>query len=112
MSIKKVPDNDESPTMRRWRVIEVTFKDGTHSRHIWGHDVTHDQGRASSPIKEFDKEAMIATTHSGRDYKLVGVPGKAHAGEYVWQNWCRINGVVSEIDVTAEYFDASRIKTG
>ncbi len=85
--------------------MEVISHSGTRSRHIWGHDVTNDMGRASSGIKSFDLDAMTATTHSGTIYKLVGVPGKARSGERAWQNWCRINSVESAIDVTAEYFD-------
>lgn len=89
--------------------MEVVSKNGTRSRHVWGHDVTNDAGRASSGIEKFDMEAMTATTHSGRIYKLVGVPGNARSGEQAWQNWCRINGVVSAVDVTSEYFSADNM---
>lgn len=105
MPASKVPDNYKSPALRRWRVMEVVSKNGTRSRHVWGHDVANDAGRASSGIKKFDIEAMTATTHSGRVYKLVGVPGKARSGEHAWQHWCTVNEVVSAVDVTAEYFD-------
>lgn len=91
--------------VRRWRVMEVVSQSGGRSRHILGHDVTHDMGRASSGIRSFDLDAMTATTHSGTVYKLVGVPGKARSGERAWQNWCRINSVSAAVDVTAEYFD-------
>lgn len=91
--------------------MEVVSKNGTHSRHVWGHDVTNDAGRASSGIKEFNLEAMTATTHSGTIYTLVGAPGKARSGEHAWQNWCRINGVVSALDVTGEYFSADKLFT-
>jgi hypothetical protein len=103
--IIKVPDDYKDPSLRRWQVIEVVFKNGKHSRHIWGHDVTNGAGRVSSPIKEFDRETMTVTTFSGRVYKLIGMPGKAVKGEYVWQNWCQQNNVVLEVDVTGEYFD-------
>jgi hypothetical protein len=105
MAINKVPDSFKSPALRRWRVMEVVSKNGKRSRHVWGHDVANDAGRASSGIKEFDPEAMTATTHSGRVYKLVGAPGNARSGERAWQDWCSVNGVVSALDVTAEYFN-------
>ncbi len=105
MAISKVPEDYKNPSLRRWRVMEVVSKSGARSRHIWGHDVANDAGRASSGIKEFDLEAMTATTHSGRVYKLVGAPGKARSGEKAWQNWCNINDVVSAVDVTSEYFN-------
>jgi len=108
-SVTKVPDEFKNPSLRRWRVIEVVSHDGTRSRHVYGHDVTNDAGRASSEIQEFDREAMAATTRSGRIYKLVGAPGKARSGEDAWQNWCRINGIVSEADVTHEYFNFKQL---
>jgi hypothetical protein len=104
-----VPENYKNPTLRRWRVIEVVSLDGTRSRHVYGHDITNDTGRASSPIKEFDLEAMTATTQSGRMYKLEGAPGNARSGEDAWKNWCHINGVVSEVDVTNEYFSGDTL---
>jgi hypothetical protein len=107
--IKKVPDDYQNPSLRRWRVKEVVSQDGTSSRHVYGHDVANDAGRASSPIKEFDREAMIAITRKGRYYKLVGAPGTARSGEEAWQNWCRINEIVSEVDVTHEYFDFEQL---
>lgn len=109
MPITKVPSEFKSPSLRRWRVMEVVSKSGVRSRHVWGHDVTNDAGRASSGIKEFDLESMTATTHSGRIYTLIGAPGKARSGEHAWLNWCRINGVVSAVDVTGEYFSADKL---
>ncbi len=111
MPINKIPDDFKNPELRRWRVMEVVSKNGTRSRHIWGHDVANDAGRASSGIKEFDLEAMTATTHSGRVYKLVGAPGKARSGEKAWQGWCKVNGVASAVDVTEEYFDSEQLFT-
>lgn len=105
MVIKKVPENFENPTLRRWRVIEVQLQSGTRSRHLLGHDVTHDRGRASSSIAKFDRDTMTATTNSGRIYTLAGVPGHARKSEEVWRNWCKVNKVVAETDVTHEYFD-------
>lgn len=95
---------DENPSLRRWRIIEVVSGNGTCSRHVYGHDVANSTGRASSAIKEFDRETMTVTTRSGRNYSLLGAPGKARIGEYAWQNWCKKNGIVSEVDVTHEYF--------
>jgi hypothetical protein len=103
-AIRKVPTDYKNPALRRWRVMEVVLRNGIRSRHVWGHDVTNEAGRASSAIRKFNKEDMTATTHSGRIYQLLGPPGHANQGEYAWQNWCRINGVISESDVTDEYF--------
>lgn len=89
--------------------MEVVSFTGQRSRHIWGHDVTNDMGRASSGIRAFDLDAMTATTHSGTIYKLVGVPGQARSGERAWGNWCKINKVAKMADVTAEYFDVNAV---
>ncbi len=98
-----------NPSLRRWRVIEVVSRSGTRTRHVYGHDVANNSGRASSPIKDFDRKTMIVTTRSGQTYKLVGVPGNARIGETAWQQWCKENAVVSEVDVTDEYFSIDQL---
>jgi hypothetical protein len=105
MTVRKAPGNSNHPKLRRWRVMEVVFRNGTRSRHIWGHEVTQDEGRASTAIVKFDPETMTATTNSGSVYKLEGAPGNPLCGKYVWRNWCQIHGVTSELDVTGEYFE-------
>lgn len=80
------------------------MRNGIRSRHVRGHDITNETGRASSAIMKFTVEDMTASTHSGRIYQLLGPPVNTSREEYAWQNWCRINGVVSEADVTDEYF--------
>jgi hypothetical protein len=106
---RPVPDDYKSPSLRRWRVIEVISQNGTRTRHIYGHDVTNGAGRASSSIKEFDLESMTVTTKSGTRYKLVGLPGRSRVGDFVWKHWCRAYGVVSEVDVTHEYFSVDTV---
>jgi hypothetical protein len=103
-SIKPVPDDYKSPVLRRWRVIEVITHDGKCTRHVYGHDVTNGAGRASSSIKEFDLETMTVITKSGKSYRLVGLPGRSRVGDFVWKHWCSNYGVISELDVTREYF--------
>jgi hypothetical protein len=109
MPSNKFHCDTETPTIRRWRIVEVEKQDGARSRHIWGHDVTNDRGRASTAITEFDRETMTATTRKGSNYKLVGAPGNSLVLETVWRTWCRLHGVVSEVDVTSEYFDIDRL---
>lgn len=98
-------------TIRRWRVIEVELKSGEVTRHLCGHEVSHDVGRASSPIKSFDKETMMLTTQSGSRYRLHGLPGTSKSADKAWQNWCKSNHVISERDVTNEYLDVSQVST-
>ncbi len=111
MPNKNVPDDSQEVTLRRWRVMEVEIQDGTRSRHVWGHDVKNGLGRASSPIIEFNLEAMTAITRSGRNYRLLGVPGNSRLGKGAWSNWCRENAVVSALDVTDEYFSVDQLST-
>ena len=111
MSIKNVPIDSQEITLRRWRVIEVETQNGTRSRHVWGHDVKNGLGRASSPIMEFNLDAMTAITRSGRNYKLIGLPGNTRLGKNAWSRWCSNNKVVSELDVTGEYLNIDRLST-
>lgn len=106
-----MPGNSQEVTLRRWRVMEVEVLDGARSRHVWGHDVKNNLGRASSPIMEFNLESMTAITRSGSNYRLVGVPGNSRLGKYAWNDWCNKNGVVSTTDVTHEYFDIDQLST-
>ncbi len=99
------PADPQIVTLRRWRVMEVQAHNGMRSRHVWGHDVTNDEGRASSSIVSFNAQTMIATTRSGTTYQLTGLPGNSRAGRVVWDQWRRASGVVSEFDVTDEYLD-------
>lgn len=98
-------------TIRRWKVIEVELKTGETSRHLCGHDVSHDLGRASSPIKSFDRDTMVITTQSGSRYRLQGLPGNSSVADRAWRNWCKSNQVQRERDVTDEYLDVSKVST-
>lgn len=111
MPINEVPNDHKEISLRRWRVMEIETKDGTRTRHVWGHDVKNGLGRASSPIKEFDLDSLTATTRSGSVYRLVGVPGNSRLGKGAWSNWCKDNGVVSELDVTNEYLNVDQLST-
>lgn len=107
--VRNTPIDDQYPSLRRWRVIEVVSRTGTLSRHLYGHDVTNNAGRVSSAIQEFDLEAMTATTRSGRNYRLLGAPGSSRIGEYAWQDWCNKNGATPKSDVTDQYFSVDKL---
>lgn len=111
MQLGDIPDDRKQISLRRWRVMEITTQDGTRTRHAWGHDVTNNQGRASSAIIEFSMDTMTAKTRSGTRYKLVGLPGNSRIGQSAWAKWCRDNGVVAEQDVTGEYLDIHKVST-
>jgi hypothetical protein len=111
MPSENVPNHPQEITLRRWRVMEVEVPDGSRSHHVWGHDVRNGLGRASSPIVEFNLDAMTAITRSGSNYKLVGLPGNSRLGRSAWRTWCRENGVVAELDVTNEYLNVDQLST-
>jgi hypothetical protein len=96
-------------SLRRWKVVEVELKSGETTRHVYGHEVSHDVGRASSPIKSFDREAMLVTTQSGSHYRLQGLPGTSTVADKAWLHWCKNNNVIRELDVTHEYMDVSKV---
>lgn len=111
MPNKIVPNDSHGIALRRWRVIEIELPDGTRSRHVWGHDTKNGLGRASSPIKDFDRTAMTAITRSGNNYRLIGLPGNSRLGKDAWRRWCSENVVVSETDVTEEYLNIDQLST-
>lgn len=111
MPTKKTPVESAKVTLRRWRVMEVESKNGARTRHVLGHDVTNNLGRASSPIEAFDLENMTVTSRSGKIYNLVGLPGNSKLGTSAWQKWSKDNGVVAELDVTNEYFNVDMAST-
>ncbi len=98
-------------TLRRWRVVEVTTESGARTRHVWGHDSESDEGCASSAITGFVLETMTVTTTSGTHYRLAGLPGYSRKGQAVWKEWCTVNKVVTERDVTNDYMDADDVST-
>ncbi len=111
MPVKNKADESPEITLRRWRVMEIEAPDGTRSRHVWGHDVKNGRGRASSPIREFVMDSMIAVSRSGTSYKLIGLPGNSRLGKGAWSRWCSNNPVVSETDVTNEYLNINALST-
>lgn len=107
--VKDDPDSYTIHSLRRWRVMEILTQKGTPSRHVYGHDLTNDTACASTSIEEFNRETKTVTTHSGSIYKLLGAPGHSRGGTSVWKEWCNKHNVVSEIDVTDEYFSADKL---
>ncbi len=103
MSKAAAPKNSASVSLHQWRVMEIVTRNGDRSRHMWGHDIDNNQGRASTAIMAFDPTTMTATTRSGRNYVLAGLPGDSPLGKAAWERWCSDHGVVSESDVTGEY---------
>jgi hypothetical protein len=112
MPTRNVPTDSQVITLRRWRVSEIEAPDGTRSRHVWGHDEKSGQGRASSPIIDFDLETMTVITRSGSNYRLIGLPGNSRLGKGAWTGWCNRNAVMSELDVTNEYLNIDQLSTG
>lgn len=61
-------------TLEKWSVRRTDFQ-GRLEDFILGVLVETGKGRKSSPIRAFDPAQRIATTHSGRTYRLEGEPG-------------------------------------
>ena len=106
---------EEEPEVRlvHWRVLEASYvdQDLPPTRHFLGAVVADRTGRVSSAIEQFDPGARRGLTQSGRGYGLFGEPSYDSAAEYVWNMWCRINGVASWIDVTRDAFAADDAET-
>ncbi|QIE22861.1 hypothetical protein SBC2_08740 [Caballeronia sp. SBC2] len=84
----------------RWRVLQTDCGD----RHLVGARRDDFNGRVSSAIVELDVSRSVVVTRSGRIYQLEGAPGYNADAQYVWDNWCVVNGVTSYEDVTSSVY--------
>jgi hypothetical protein len=80
MSIWLEPDVDSEPEviLVRWGIFLIDYGPGSKSAtmHFVGHRNDSLTGRVSTPILEFDLEAMMTgRSRSGRVYRLLGSPG-------------------------------------
>lgn len=91
-----------------WRVLEATYAESEKpcTRHFVGCDPYDGSGRVSSAIASLDIQNRRGITKSGRTYELAGRPGSNSNTEYLWDAFCRINGVVSSTDVSTSVLDA------
>jgi len=97
------PDDEIRVAMKHWSVVEVSCAGlDRMTRHLVG--ITGDFGRVCSPIQEFDHDKMEAVTRSGKIYELLGKPGSNTEANYVFGNWCEMNGITEVTDVTKEYW--------
>lgn len=84
-------------TLSSWQILETD--NGT--KHFVGKDVRDSSGRVSSAIEMFDACTLKGVTSSGRVYQLSGPAGQSEDAQYVWERWCKWNGVQFYMDVTA-----------
>lgn len=93
-------------TLGSWTLVEVTDDKELSTLHAYGWDMDQGGGRACSAIKEISKSDGLIKfkTASGRVYSLSGSPGKDSDASYVWNTWKRINHIVSERDISNEYY--------
>lgn len=96
------PNGETSVVMAHWSVREVDIKGlDSSTRHLCG--VVGVDGRVCSPIEHFNPEKRSFVTRSGKVYQVAEEPGYNNNAEYVWQNWCQMNGVDGWVDVTDDY---------
>lgn len=97
---------EDEPQLRLddWSVFEVLVPSiGVKTRHFVGTNLRGREGRASSPIVEFDSATRQGRTSSGRVYQLVGKrTGLCSDSSYVWNIWKSRNQVTDVVDVTDE----------
>lgn len=100
----QTPGVEEQPalTVTKWRVLEITQGKLAGQRHIVGYCCENHEGRASTAIVSYNKNTRIATTKSGRKYKLQGSTGFSYDADYVWRVWSQD---IPVRDVSTEYDD-------
>jgi len=98
----------------KWNVFAALAQNGVdYDSHFNGYSTSGYEGRVSSKIVAFDKETMIGTTRSGRQYRLTGQPGYDGDASYVRDRWLSINKLTEEdvTDVTGEYLTDDNIQS-
>lgn len=99
-------EDEPDAVMTAWRVIKVL---PSGERHLCGW--VGYEGRVSSPVLTFDPQSRIATTRSGRRYRLRGPSGYDPDALWVWQAWSRANGVEFQEDVSMDYEGKSSVRS-
>ncbi|GMG90545.1 hypothetical protein Cmtc_17650 [Cupriavidus sp. TKC] len=83
-----------------WSIVETDRGE----KHLVGIDLENGTGQVSSTVVRFDTRTMRCETASGRIYVLHETTGvSTREAWYVWDGWCRLNGVKSWTDVTSRY---------
>ena len=104
-------DDQSTIDLVRWAVMEFPGI----SRHLIGTDsgLGFDNGRVSTPIESYRTRTRadppdvwaVATTRSGRTYRLIGPQGADSEAWYVWGRWCAAVGVDPDIAVDVTPWD-------
>lgn len=98
----------------RWNVFAVLAQNGvSYDSHFNGYNTSGYEGRVSSKIVSFEKDTMIGTTRSGRQYRLTGPPGYDGDASYIRDQWLSINKLTEEdvTDVTREYLTDDNLQS-
>lgn len=97
-------DDEPQLCLDDWSAFEVLVPDiGIRTRHFVGTNLYGREGRASSPIVEFNAATRQGRTSSGRVYQLVGKrTGLCSDSSYVWNLWKSRNQAKDVVDVTEE----------
>lgn len=98
-----IPPNS-TQLLHRWRVMEAVSTEDNRTHHVCGQNPSGSFGISTSAIQEFDPVSMTAKTRSGKTYILVGHPDTSPLGESAWRKWCKDNSIVTERDVTRDYY--------
>lgn len=93
--------------LTEWKIYEASSPlwEG-RTRHFSGYNLTEYEGRASSAIKDIDKDALIGITESGRIYELVSdriTMNQIADADYVWGWYSTRNQLFNIVDVSEEY---------
>jgi ribosomal protein L34 len=105
MPVWESPSVTDEPevSISQWRILETP--DG--QRYFVGHDDRHRTGRVSTPVRTFDPSIQQGESKSGRRYRMVGPPGRAVDGQWLWDRCCKVREVESYIDVTQQMLEGT-----
>ena len=66
------PEQEPSPVLVRWRLVQVRHADGSVQRHLYGN--VDGEGRITTALTAIDLQTLLVTTSSGRVYAIHGEP--------------------------------------
>ncbi len=105
MPIWDVPSAGSQPTISlvRWTVVRFQAKE-IQADLVFGWDIEHACGRASSVIESKDPKEPSLRTRTGRTYRLLGSACADMEGEYVFkQKYAELIALCAFTDVSREY---------
>ena len=81
------PEQEPSPVISRWRLVQVRHADGNVQRHLYGN--VEDEGRITTAVTTMDLQTLLVKTSSGRVYAIHGEPRSEYDASSLYRAWLK-----------------------